>query len=202
MDNVLWEGLRSAAGGIDDDYRVQFEECFRKRREKVGEEFLRVSPPARNLVRLTIKGLVKQANRLASLENNRAVRCYNRMGCPEEIERQLEKDLAERRGDRAHVAIIIARLSADKRRLSRRSKKNFDDHRRAQFFMEILEIWAVALGVSIPLQASETAMSGRFLLFLELAVRATEPRLRESELKGRLKRALGIAIKLMDRRRR
>jgi hypothetical protein len=191
------ERMLKAGGGIKPAYRPQIVDCLKRRYNREGDEYMRATPATRKLVRRTKAHFSKSLECLKLLESNPEFQRYNRKAAPEEIEQLLD----QWRNDRAHIAELVEWLSAEQRRLARRSMKGVEDYLRSCFFTELLETRTKSLGIDVPLQASETTTSGPFLEFLEFGLRITEPHLKERQLRGVLKPALDITIRGFNRRR-
>ena len=197
INDALLDKMLEAGGGIKPAYRLQIAECLKARYEREGDEHMRATPQTRKLVRKTLAYFAKGLEGLTQLEANPEFRRYNLTATPGKVEEQL----GQLSDHQAHAASSVDWLLAEKKRLGRRSIKGVEDYLRSCFFTELLEIRTESLGIDVPSQASETTTSGPFLEYLELGVRITEPHLKESELKGALKRALTITVKGFTARR-
>jgi hypothetical protein len=190
LSNDWWTQTLGAAS-IDAAYRQRIEKRLQQRLQREGDVDLLSLSAARRDIRRLIAATNKAAGALSRLEKNHEFMRHNRIMPSDELDERFG-------GFRAYRPQFFASLTgflAEKDRLSARSAKGVEDKDRARLLVDLLEIWAEARGVSVPYQASETAMTGKYVEFLKRCLRATERHLGEAELQEKLRTSLNLAIR-------
>jgi hypothetical protein len=196
--SAQWWAETLRAGGIDPSHRPRIEERLGQRLKLEGDVDSQSLASARKHIRRLIGTTGDAIEILSRLDQNREFLHHNTVAFVD----RLEHPLAHLRTYHSQFVAALNDFAVEKARLSGKSAKGFEHRDRARFIIDLLEIRAEARRVNAPYQASETAVSGKFIKFLERCVRATEPRLGDAELQLKLKGALDIAVKEFCKRRR
>jgi hypothetical protein len=184
MPDPRWDDIAREAGGLPPEAREKITTIVNSLRDDLSRLF--VSKKTRKTVEDAAIGLKRMTALLDELEENAEFQNFGRDSRDAAVD---ARDLAK---SRAVISGLCEGLLKDQRRLAGRMRWSAINRTIAGSFTELLEARTDILGVNVPLQASETYQSGRFLNYLRLCLQHACPEL--TMVEKRLNRSLAITI--------